>query len=159
MLERLFADPTLYPMPLKTWLISWLEGSDLTLPISSINGLLAKIGTGGGNGHTILDEGSALPTRASLNFVGTGVTASDDALANRTTVTIPGGGVGSDANYVHTQGSPSTTWVVVHNLNKYVAVDVVDTGGSVVIPNVHYDSLNGVTLIFGSPTSGKVFVN
>ena len=43
MLDRLLADPTLYPMQLKTWLISWLEGSDLTLPMSSINGLKVRL--------------------------------------------------------------------------------------------------------------------
>lgn len=68
----------------------------------------------------------------------------------------PGGG---DLNYVHTQGAPSATWVVTHGLGKYVAVDVVDSGGSAVIPSIHYDNANQVTLSFGSPTSGKAFVN
>jgi hypothetical protein len=70
-----------------------------------------------------------------------------------------GGGGGVDANYVFTQGTPSATWVVVHNLNKYPAVDVVDTGGSTVLPSVHYDSLNQVTLTFGSATTGKAYMN
>jgi hypothetical protein len=70
----------------------------------------------------------------------------------------PGSGSG-DKNYVHTQGSPSATWTVVHGLSKYPAVEVVDSGDSVVIPSVHYDSVNQVTLTFGSPTSGKAFLN
>jgi hypothetical protein len=35
------------------------------------------------------DEGVVLPARAALNFVGTGVTASDDAVNNRTNVAVP----------------------------------------------------------------------
>ena len=65
----------------------------------------------------------------------------------------------STPTYIHTQGVPSDTWAVTHGLNKYPSVDVVDTGDSVVIPSVHYDSLNSVTLMFGSPTSGKAFMN
>ena len=164
LLNRLLSDPASYPAAFKSWLIPFLEISDMDLPIESIHGLesrLATIGSGGGGGggHTILDEGVILPAQPQLDFVGAGVTATDNAASSKTTVTIPGGGAGADANYVHTQGSPSATWVVTHNLNKYVAVDVVDSGSSVVLPDIHYDSLNGITLTFGSPTSGRAFVN
>jgi hypothetical protein len=72
-----------------------------------------------------------------------------------------GGGAGGEAdkNYVHTQGAAAASWVIVHGLSKYPAVVVVDTGGSVVIPDVHYDSVDQVTLTFGSATSGKAYVN
>lgn len=73
-----------------------------------------------------------------------------------------GGGVQpgtGDKFYVYTQGPPSATWVVTHNLNKQPAVAVVDTGDSVVIPSVHYDDPNQVTITFGSPTSGKAYLN
>jgi len=36
---------------------------------------------------------------------------------------------------------------------------VVDTGGTVIIPNVHYDSANQVTIMFGAATSGKAYLN
>jgi hypothetical protein len=41
------------------------------------------------SGHVIQDEGSSLPARTNLNFVGAGVTATDVA-GTTTTVTIPG---------------------------------------------------------------------
>lgn len=44
-----------------------------------------------GGGHTIADEGSALTSRATLDFQGAGVTASDDSVNGKTVVTIPGG--------------------------------------------------------------------
>ncbi len=51
-------------------------------------------GTGGG-GHTIQDEGSSLTQRTKLNFVGAGVTVTDDAGNDATKVTISGGGAGT----------------------------------------------------------------
>lgn len=45
--------------------------------------------TGGGGGHTIQEEGSSLPQRAKLNFVGTGVIAIDDSGNDATVITIP----------------------------------------------------------------------
>jgi len=65
----------------------------------------------------------------------------------------------SGSTYIHTQGPPSAVWVITHNLGWWPAVSVVDTGGSLVEPDVHYDSINQVTLTFGSPTSGKAYLN
>jgi hypothetical protein len=70
-----------------------------------------------------------------------------------------GGGIGGATTFVFTQGSPSDTWVILHNLNKYPSIEVVDTGFTVVIPTVHYDSQNQITAIFGSATSGKAYLN
>jgi hypothetical protein len=75
------------------------------------------------------------------------------------TAAPPDPGTGDDKNFVHTQGSPSATWNITHNLGKYPAVDVVDTGGSAVIPTVVYIDVNNVQLVFGSATSGKAFMN
>ena len=64
-----------------------------------------------------------------------------------------------DANYVHTQLAAAASWSVTHGLNKYPAVEVVDTGNNVVIPDVRYLDTNSVLLTFGSPTSGKAVFN
>jgi microcystin-dependent protein len=50
LLQRLLSDPFSIPMPFKTWLISFLEGSDLLLPRSSVQGLASLLGTGGDSG-------------------------------------------------------------------------------------------------------------
>jgi len=68
----------------------------------------------------------------------------------------PGFGV---SEFIFTQSAPSISWVIVHNLNRYVSVTVVDTGDSVIIPSVHYDSINKITITFGSATSGKAYLN
>lgn len=49
-------------------------------------------GGGGTGGHTIQDEGVALTARTNLNFVGAGVTVTDDAGNDATKVTINAGG-------------------------------------------------------------------
>jgi len=51
--------------------------------------------SGANGGHIIQDAGTPVTDRANLNFTGAGVTVSDDAGNDRTTVTIAGGGGGS----------------------------------------------------------------
>lgn len=55
----------------------------------TVQGILDLV-TGGG--HTIEDEGTPLTQRTKLNFVGAGVTVTDDAGDDATVVTISGGG-------------------------------------------------------------------
>lgn len=54
-----------------------------------------------GDRHVIQDEGTDQAARANLNFVGAGVTVTDDAGNDATLVTIPGGGAGSPALNVY----------------------------------------------------------
>jgi len=67
--------------------------------------------------------------------------------------------LGNDKNYTHTQIASSATWVIVHNLNKYPSVSVVDSGGTVVVGGIVYDSINQVTLTFSAAFSGKAYLN
>lgn len=67
----------------------------------------------------------------------------------------PGGG----SSYIHDQIAVSDVWVVVHNLGRYPSVTVVDSGDTVIVPDVHYDSSNQVTIVFGSSTSGKAYLS
>lgn len=53
-----------------------------------------------------------------------------------------------------------TTVVVVHNLNKFPSVTVVDTSENVILPdNIKYDNANQITVSFDTPTSGKIYLN
>lgn len=65
----------------------------------------------------------------------------------------------ADANYVHPQIGASASWVIVHNLNKYPAVVVVDSGGNVAIGDVVYNSVNQVTISFATAFSGSAYLN
>ena len=72
-------------------------------------------------------------------------------------------GDGPDKNYVnayvHEQSNTAMTWQVNHNLGKYCSVTVVDSNDDVVIGEIHYNSLNQVTLSFTASFSGKAFCN
>jgi hypothetical protein len=69
------------------------------------------------------------------------------------------GGVPADKSYVHNQVTLSASWSVAHALGKFPSVSVVDTGGSVIIPNTQYIDANNVTLTFAAATSGKAYCN
>lgn len=43
LLTRLLSDPTLYPQAFKSWLVPYLEISDMKLPVSSVHGLLGRL--------------------------------------------------------------------------------------------------------------------
>ena len=64
-----------------------------------------------------------------------------------------------DKNYVHVQSEASDEWVIVHNLNKYPSVSVIDSAGDEVIGDVHYDSVNQVTLTFEGSFKGRATLN
>lgn len=44
LLQRLLSDPFSLPMQFKTWLVSYLETSDMSLPISAVTGLSSALG-------------------------------------------------------------------------------------------------------------------
>ena len=50
LVARLFADPIVFPQTFKTWLVAFLEGSDLSLPMASILGLSGILSPGSGGG-------------------------------------------------------------------------------------------------------------
>jgi hypothetical protein len=70
-----------------------------------------------------------------------------------------GGGGGGDLNFIHSQVAPAASWAITHNLGKFPSVSVVDSGQSLIIPDVLYVDNNRVTLSFGASTSGKAYLN
>lgn len=66
---------------------------------------------------------------------------------------------GDDKTYVHNQQTSQISWYVVHNLNKYPSVTVVDSSGTEVIGDVEYMGLNAVNLSFSGAFSGKAYFN
>lgn len=85
-----------------------VAGTNVT--ITKTNGTLrissSVIGSGG---HTIQDEGTPLTSRSNLNFVGSGVTVTDDSGNDATVVTISSGGISDgDKGDITVSGSGST---------------------------------------------------
>lgn len=65
----------------------------------------------------------------------------------------------SDKNYVYTQRSASESWDIVHNLNKYPSITIVDSANNTVVGDITYVSPNEVTIKFIGAFSGKAFLN
>jgi hypothetical protein len=139
---------------------------DVVGPGSATDGNLAVFdgGTGklikdGGTiptaGHTILDEGTPLTQRAGLNFVGSGVTVTDDAGNGRTIVTISGGSTGS-GHTILDEGTPLTqrtglnfvgsgVTVTDDSINDRTIVTVSNGGGGGTSP-IQPDSISNLVL-------------
>ncbi len=119
---------------------------------------------GGGSGHIIEDEGTVLTQRKKLNFVGSGVTATDDSANNATVVTITAGG-GSLAKLIVTG--------TANGVNKTFTIATAITGTSWVVLNGAYQvdggvdySISGTTITYvnapapsSSPTHWLYYFN
>lgn len=68
-------------------------------------------------------------------------------------------GIVNDKNFVYVQATSADIWEIEHNLDKYPAVTVVDSGGSVVIGEIVYIDKNNIRITFTSAFSGKAYLN
>jgi hypothetical protein len=125
-----------------------VDGYILSSTMAGVRSWIAPAagGTGGGKTEVYSDPNPPLPLADYLIWIDTDAPDASSV-------------AGSDKNYVHNQVSPSTSWSVSHGLGKYPSVDVVDSGQSVIIPDVTYIDTNNVTLGFGAATSGKAYFN
>lgn len=91
------------------------------------------------------------------------VTDSPDVIVLPTTG-IPGppgppGPSGPETSWEYDQLAPAFHWIIIHNLNSYPSVTVVDTGGTEIIPDIVYTNNNQIDLYFANSTSGKAYLN
>ena len=61
--------------------------------------------------------------------------------------------------FVYVQATPSTVWTVVHDLDGYPTVEVLDTAGEVVLADVKYDSPTTLTITLIAPLAGRAVLN
>ena len=101
---------------------------------------------------------SGAPSAIAIGTVTTGPaaatmtgTAADPVL----NLVLPSGG-----KYTHTQGSPSTTWTIDHNLGyEPGGVSIVDSGGTIVTGTVTYSSVDRIVVSFTSAFGGKAYIS
>lgn len=71
-----------------------------------------------------------------------------------TSISAVGAPGASGPSHVHTQSSPSATWVINHNLGFKPAVALVTVGGVEMFADVVHTNSNQVTVLFVQPTAG-----
>ncbi len=136
---------------------------DSTLSGSGTDADPLRVIGGEGGGHTIQDEGISLTQRTNLNFVGAGVTVTDDSGNDATVVTV-GGGSGTVTDFVFTDGSgfngtvaDSTTTPTLALTTTLATKSVVFIGASGALvednSNFQYDTSLGYLGIGTAPAS------
>lgn len=77
-------------------------------------------------------------------------------IGNRTSTDL---GIDGDKTYVHTQTEAATDWTIVHNLNKYPSVTVVNNEFVAKLGEIQYLNLNTVKISFDQAFAGQAFLN
>lgn len=99
----------------------------------------------GSNATTYVNDVISITTPSGTASYGTPGTATE--------VVVP------DLAYAHTQGTASATWTIVHNLDFFPNVTVVDSGGTIVEGEITYTNRNQVVLTFAAAFSGKAYLS
>lgn len=68
-------------------------------------------------------------------------------------------GANNPETFVYTQSTPSDRWEIVHNLNKYPSVTIVDSAGSIVVGECEYVDMNTLVCTFKGAFSGECYLN
>lgn len=63
------------------------------------------------------------------------------------------------SKFIHTQASPSYSWVINHNLMFFPNVSIVDSANTHVIGEVVYSTENTLTVSFSTQFSGKAYLS
>lgn len=116
------------------------------IPNGNMSDAFIGAGGGGGGGSSTTNYNS-LTNKPKINGV--------ELTGNKTSADL---GVG-DKTYIYSQSSALATWEINHNLAKYPAVSIVDSGGNVVIGDIKYIDQNNLTISFMSAFSGKAYLN
>lgn len=92
------------------------------------------------------------------NQTASGIAVVDQPTTNVSVAGLVGGA--GDRTYVHTQGSPSSTWEIQHNLGKKPSVTVVSSLDNIVHGDIKYIDNNNVRITFENGAfSGKAYFN
>ncbi len=151
-LQPLSVLPITAPQPGDKFQVSDSRGN------ASNNNIIVRFGQSGQNIHgqlvdRVIDQDNQTEAytyvNAAIGWVATSVTGSTGGL-------VP---TGNGFEYVHTQTTAATNWLITHNLNGYPNVTVVDTSNDKVITEVRYLSNNAVEVINASAQSGKAFLS
>jgi hypothetical protein len=69
----------------------------------------------------------------------------------------PQGAAGVSAPYVHIQSSPSSIWIINHNLGRMVSASIFDSGGVEIAAQCQNTSINQAVIYFNIPIVGTAY--
>ena len=127
--------------------------TDLKTLVNTTYTLTSKVDAVNNTADINLNDSDGTKTKVQLKG-GTGITLTQPALNEITIASL-----NDDANFVFTQGIPSATWNITHNLGKFPSVSVVDNRLELMYGDVEYFNENSLTITFSAPFSGKAFLN
>lgn len=137
------------------------SGANVTVDADGAIKIVVTGGTGGG--HVIQEEGTPLPQRANLNFVGSAVTVTDDSGNDATVVTIDSGSV-SKSIAQNSHGFSVGNWLYLNSTTYTLAdKDAVTTAEAIGIVSTVTDANNFIITTHGyvtgltSLTAGTVY--
>jgi len=64
-----------------------------------------------------------------------------------------------NSNFVYNQGVPADVWTIIHSLDKFPSVTVIDSAGTQVEGNIDYIDNTKLTITFNAGFSGKATLN
>lgn len=111
---------------------------------------------------------SEAPLKGTLNIPNTAIIKDYEKLKNKPQIngvelignkSLEDLGIVNDKSFFFVQDQALSTWVIVHNLNKYPSVSVIDSAGTEVIGDIFYDNMNQVTITFKGAFKGKATLN
>lgn len=120
-----------------------LSGNEDTLTGLKVDGSAYRVTSGGSGGSSDYND---LTNRPSIN----GVTLSGNKTSSELKL---------DQTFVFEQRVASDEWDIVHNLNKYPSITVVDSAGTIVVGDMQYVTDNSVKIRFCGAFSGKAYLN
>ena len=86
-------------------------------------------------------------------------TLQDGLMAKEDKIKLDSAVANSHSNYTHNQITPLSTWNIIHNLNRYPNVTIVDSAGNLVITDIKYISENEVQSNSTAPFGGKAHLS
>lgn len=101
---------------------------------------------GQGNTNIIEVNADGFITRINLNPVVT--------IQENPTVTV-----NTNSSYLFTQSTPSTEWVIVHNMNLVPNVTTTDLAGNAIEGIVQVIDVNTLHIFFNTPVAGKAYLS
>lgn len=64
-----------------------------------------------------------------------------------------------DRHLMYEQSTPEQVWTIVHNLDKYPSINLLDENGVIMFADIKYVDMSTVQISFATPVIGRALLN